>query len=524
LDFKRYALESGRKAQRLGIGGIRSVEWEQPRWKEVTISKAAKGPESSSQSGQALNVNFLKVYYGDTDFGEQLILHLANKNISQETQHLFGNTIYVQDSEGHVYRPRSLLGFAFQIVPGQTIENEFPFPVPRTAIGLKLYIKTTKAPEGEEFSIPPLAPLDAFVNDSLSYIDKLAQASRELVEVAQYFEREVDRRTAETLLKLAGELLNKLLDEQAIKPLISIAPIPLSVLATRQKKPKDEVVGYVNEVKREIRNAYEQAIHEIKKNIHKIGSDSLKKYFYDLEMRRKAHLALVKISQWSSEILGEAKNRATMLAPLDMANRSLWGVAKILVAIIYPPAWRILLADTVRSTLKAIKEINESTILWISALLAAYSAHISIYEIANNTIKGINMIVKGEISKLPAGELIWKSDHIIDSDDSVDAFSRVIFRNTGSHDVLYKLVIQYLAEPWKGGYVIQKDLNISAGSSQEVKLEYTDCEQIEAQARNKKIKVCRGTPPRKFSYYFLARTESGLYGIEEGERKFNPTK
>jgi pimeloyl-ACP methyl ester carboxylesterase len=38
LDFKRYALESGRKAQRLGIGGIRSVEWEQPIKPPVTVS------------------------------------------------------------------------------------------------------------------------------------------------------------------------------------------------------------------------------------------------------------------------------------------------------------------------------------------------------------------------------------------------------------------------------------------------------------------------------------------------------
>jgi len=131
---------------------------------EVTISKAAEGPESPSQSGQALNVTFLKVYYGDTDFGEQLILHLAIKNISQETQYLFGapggaplgNTMYVQDSEGRVYYPRSLLGFAFPIVPGQTIENEFPFPVPKTATGLKLYLRTSTG--WESFPISQVGP------------------------------------------------------------------------------------------------------------------------------------------------------------------------------------------------------------------------------------------------------------------------------------------------------------------------------------------------------------------------------
>jgi hypothetical protein len=47
LDFKRYALESGRKAQRLGIGGIRSVEWEQPRWKQV-IPPIAPPPSRTS--------------------------------------------------------------------------------------------------------------------------------------------------------------------------------------------------------------------------------------------------------------------------------------------------------------------------------------------------------------------------------------------------------------------------------------------------------------------------------------------
>jgi parallel beta-helix repeat protein len=128
--------------------------------KEVTVSKAAAGPESHSQLGQALHVTFLKVYYGETDFGEQLILHLAIKNMSQETQYLFGapggvpqgNTMYVQDSEGRVYYPRSLLGFAFQIVPGQTVENEFPFPVPKAATGLKLYIRTSAG--WESFPIP----------------------------------------------------------------------------------------------------------------------------------------------------------------------------------------------------------------------------------------------------------------------------------------------------------------------------------------------------------------------------------
>lgn len=42
MDFKRYALKSGRKVQRLGIGGIKSVEWEQTRWKEVIRPPAAR--------------------------------------------------------------------------------------------------------------------------------------------------------------------------------------------------------------------------------------------------------------------------------------------------------------------------------------------------------------------------------------------------------------------------------------------------------------------------------------------------
>lgn len=64
MDFKQYALESGRRAQRLGIGGIKSVEWEQARWKERVRPPAARPLPMAKVLD---NVPYIHQVYGTPD-------------------------------------------------------------------------------------------------------------------------------------------------------------------------------------------------------------------------------------------------------------------------------------------------------------------------------------------------------------------------------------------------------------------------------------------------------------------------